>query len=120
MNTVDKTTLLQIFDYLYIKDTVIFGNVNHFIHMISNDLSLWENIGLKMNLQPPKLNARKYKTWKSLVLKQSYMFCTHCYGNIGKIRKIDRRLCDKCNHNSLYKMICKAIVKKNTYSKIYI
>ena len=45
---------------------------------IVESLHLWTRIGRRLGLSPPKPKARKYKTWKSLVLKMRGKFCETC------------------------------------------
>ncbi|KAJ3041485.1 hypothetical protein HDV00_009281 [Rhizophlyctis rosea] len=52
--------------------------VNRHFHQLVERHPYWTTVGKHLNVGPPKPRARKYKTWKSLVLQKRGRFCERC------------------------------------------
>ncbi|KXS20952.1 hypothetical protein M427DRAFT_349324 [Gonapodya prolifera JEL478] len=73
--------LANIVDYI-IKTPVLVGRLsrmNRNMHFLVGGFPLWKDMGLKIKLSPPNPEAKKYKTWFSVVGREGLRLCHWCY-----------------------------------------
>src|SRR5690349_4178441 len=80
----------NIFKYHNVKYILNIQQCNKYFNTISSNSIIWMNIGKILKLDPPKIIARKYTTWKSIILKKP--FCELCCKFKSCIKKLERNL----------------------------
>ena len=78
MNYCDDNILTEICSYLNARERVKMSLVNKYLFQVVSNDTFWEKLGTKLGLNEPKPNARKYKTWMSIIMRGSEKLCKVC------------------------------------------
>ena len=87
----------KIITFMSVQDILTLTQCSKYFQNLCENSTKWVHIGKKLKLDPPKFKAKKYKTWKSIVLKKP--FCELCCSNISKSENkiLHRNLSDESN-----------------------
>ena len=78
MNKIDDNVMTEIFSFLNAKERINISLVNKYIFGLNDHDKYWERVGQKLGYDAPKAKARKYKTWKSIIMRESKKLCKSC------------------------------------------
>ncbi|KAJ3048269.1 hypothetical protein HK097_010726 [Rhizophlyctis rosea] len=64
------------------------GTISRRFQYLVDTNPFWPAVGKRLKVEPPKPRARKYRTWKSLVMPKRSTFCEKCLKNIRQQHKL--------------------------------
>ena len=103
--------LYDIFSFVRLCDVIQLSMTSKNLNVTIDNEHWWSVCGMKCNLKLNK-KAKKYKTWKSLIIKNYYDLCQHCTYSIGT------PYCINCKNLLKQFYINKFIPDNDEYDKI--